>query len=85
MTFTMGLIADPGLPSELTGDLVDELPQVLKENLGEGDWEVSFRCEALSLDDRGNIPLGEIAARERRRDHWGPRRLAQAVFIIAGR
>ncbi|MFD2415975.1 hypothetical protein [Amycolatopsis pigmentata] len=70
MTVTMGLIADPGLPSELTRDLAGELPEALKSNLGEGDWEVSFRCEALSLDDHGHIPLGEIAERERRRDHW---------------
>ncbi|GAB3004478.1 hypothetical protein LWP59_25890 [Amycolatopsis acidiphila] len=67
-TVTVGLLADPGLPAEVARDLVEELPDALREHVSDGvAWQVRLRCEPLVLDEDGNIPIVELARRERQR------------------
>jgi hypothetical protein len=71
MAITIGLLADPGLPSEVARDLVDELPEALKQSVSDRvDWKVCFRCQPFTLDEDDNIPIVEIAKRERSRNGW---------------
>ena len=70
-TVTIGMITDPGVPAKLGAQLVDELPQSLRRQLGERvRWRVDSTCQPLLLDERGMIPMQEIAAAYRRQHDW---------------
>ncbi|MBP2371886.1 hypothetical protein [Pseudonocardia parietis] len=52
----LGLIADPGLPTELAQRLMRELPSELGCH-GEGRWEVRICEEPIALDQQGALPM----------------------------
>jgi hypothetical protein len=63
------LLADSGPPFELARWLEGTLPRRLKQELGnEVDWRVRARLEPLPLNERGEIPMGELAERHRTYD-----------------
>lgn len=70
-TLTVGLVADPGLPAEIAGRLVDELPAALAKEINSGVcWSVRLTCEALPLDEQGAIPVVEHARRRKPAEGW---------------
>ncbi|MEQ3549505.1 hypothetical protein WIS52_03390 [Pseudonocardia nematodicida] len=74
-TTVLDLIADPGLPAELAGRLVDELPSRLDRE-GDGVWEVRISDEPIALDEQGALPMLEIGGRARECDD------ADAVVLL---
>ncbi|PRX48732.1 hypothetical protein B0I33_104550 [Prauserella shujinwangii] len=89
-TITVGLVADPGLPSEVAAGLVDGLPGELAARVSDDvRWRVDLRTEALTLDADGNIPIVERARAHRPAHGWDvlvcitdlPRRLGTQPVI----
>ncbi|TQM13428.1 hypothetical protein FB558_0170 [Pseudonocardia kunmingensis] len=67
----IGVLADPGVPTQLAEWLVDELPASLRSAVSdEFDWVMTSRCEPILLDEDGRIPITELAARHRRAREW---------------
>lgn len=61
-TLVVGLLADPGLATKIAWWLADHLPEVLAHRLSERvSWQVRVVSRALPLDERGTIPLTDIA------------------------
>lgn len=61
-TMVVGLLADPGLATKIARWLADQLPEVLSRRLSERvSWQVQVVSLALPLDQRGTIPLTDIA------------------------
>ncbi|PXY22235.1 hypothetical protein [Prauserella muralis] len=70
-TVRVGLLTDPGLPTEVAGTLAGELPGELTERVGGGiAWHVDHRQEPMTLDDDGEVPLARIAQRMRAKHGW---------------
>lgn len=68
---TVGLLADPGLPAELSENLVSELPDRLdRETSGRARWRVETTTEALTLDERGTLPSVDIGQRAMTEQGW---------------
>ncbi|WP_199430068.1 hypothetical protein [Qaidamihabitans albus] len=68
---TVGLLADPGLPTELATALVDELPGALSDRVSDQvRWRVHVRSEPLTLNEHGKIPLVQNAREKRSREGW---------------
>lgn len=89
---TVGLIADPGLPTELAHRLAGALPALLSRHAG-GEWEVRVDDAEIALDENGALPMIEIGRRVRDREGFDavvllsdlPRRAgAQPVVADAG-
>lgn len=89
---TVGLLADPGLPTELAHRLVDDLPELLSRQVG-GEWDVRVDDTGLGLDENGALPMIDIGRRARDREGYDvvvllsdlPRRAgAQPVVADAG-
>ncbi|WP_043536667.1 hypothetical protein [Saccharomonospora cyanea] len=67
----IGLLCDPGLPSDVVSTLVDDLEGELKENVSDKvAWEVRMRTESLLLDEDGRVPLLRLAEIVRPRYGW---------------
>jgi hypothetical protein len=67
----IGVLADPGLPTELAEDLVSGLPRVLDGEVGDGvDWQVARRGEPIVLDERGLIPVASLAEEYKQANGW---------------
>ena len=68
--FVVGLVADPGLPTNVVQALADGLPGQLAGRLGDDvTWRVSVSSEALPLDQEGQLQLRHGA--QRRLPEWG--------------
>ncbi|HLS00919.1 MAG TPA: hypothetical protein VK054_02910, partial [Beutenbergiaceae bacterium] len=65
MTITIGLMADPGLPMQLTKALTHQP----RGTDGE-DWEFTTAREKLPMDQNGEIPLSRFAQELRERHGW---------------
>lgn len=66
----VGVLADPGLPSEVVSGMVEDLPGMLDHGIGGSvEWRVDFRTQPLVLDEYGNVPITKLA--ERLRDRYG--------------
>lgn len=61
-TTVLGLIADPGLPTELAQRLTRELPSELARH-GDGRWQVRICDEPIALDQQGALPMLAIGRR----------------------
>ena len=60
-TLVVGLLADPGLPAELSADLATGLPDLLdRETSGQARWHVEPTTQALTLDEQGTLPSVQI-------------------------
>ncbi|GAA1379195.1 hypothetical protein GCM10009613_01490 [Pseudonocardia kongjuensis] len=63
----LGLVADPGLPTELAHRLARELPELLDRD-ADGSWEVRVTDHRIALDRHGALPMIEIGERAREQD-----------------
>ncbi|WP_051831292.1 hypothetical protein [Streptomyces violens] len=68
----LGVVADPGLPSDVAAAVVDEhLPDLLSRRVSaDVVWEVELEQEALPLDEQGAVPLLELAGERRPQAGW---------------
>ncbi|WP_244325830.1 hypothetical protein [Pseudonocardia alni] len=67
----VGLLADPGAPTDLASWLVRDLPAVLAEQVDEAiEWVVSTETREVPLDERGRVPLESLAREQRERQEW---------------
>ncbi|WP_406691560.1 hypothetical protein REH65_05570 [Saccharopolyspora sp. ID03-671] len=66
----IGIVADPGVPSELAERLAQEMPDELRARVAEDvDWSVRTSSEELPLSDDGTIDIVEKAAEKGRSEH----------------
>lgn len=67
----VGLVADPGLPSELIAGLVDDLPDVLARRVDpDVAWTVQVRSHPMTLDASRTIPIVRLAQEVLPREGW---------------
>ncbi|GAB3259208.1 hypothetical protein [Arthrobacter pigmenti] len=67
----VGLITDPDLPTEIAGDIVDDLERVLTESVSDQvEWDIEIRSIALPLDDYGKIVVWRDSNRIKRNNGW---------------
>lgn len=70
-TVVVGLVADPGLPTEVANRLADELPEALRQQVNsQVSWQARVTTAAIPLDERGNIPVAKHAREEIPRRGW---------------
>lgn len=67
----VGLLADPGVPSDLAADLVADLPGVLAAQVdGAIEWVVSTWTSEIPLDEEGLVPLESLSQEHSERHEW---------------
>lgn len=67
----VGLLADPGAPSDLAAALAPELPDALAAQVdGTTEWVVSTRTSEIPLDEEGLVPLDSLAQHHGERHEW---------------
>lgn len=70
-TVVVGLLADPGLPAELSEDLAGQLPDLLdRETGGRARWQVETTTQALTLDEHGRLPSVQIGQQAMTEQGW---------------
>lgn len=70
-TVVVGLLADPGLPAELSKDLAGQLPDLLdQETAGRARWQVETTTQALTLDQHGTLPSVQIGQHAMAEQGW---------------
>jgi hypothetical protein len=68
---TVGLLADPGLPSEIARWLENVLPELLSEGVSNRPaWKVKVIRESLTAGDRPGERMIDRAAERRRNEGW---------------
>ncbi|MEV4729692.1 hypothetical protein [Saccharopolyspora sp. NPDC049426] len=68
---TVGIIADPGVPTEIAERLAEEIPDELRSRVAEEvDWRVVASSEELPLGDDGAIDIAEKVEEKRSSEHW---------------
>lgn len=68
---SVGLAADPGLPTKVVHGLSDELPECLARRVSNGvRWKVEVRSEELSLDAQNRIPIVKNARARMPEQGW---------------
>jgi hypothetical protein len=87
----VGLLADPGPPTDVAAALVPELAGVLSAQVDDAtDWVVSTESHEIPLDDRGLVPLESLSQEHRERQEWDvviavtdlPRRVGTPVAAV---
>jgi hypothetical protein len=59
----VGLLVDPGPPTDIVEDLIEELPRLLAERVDSGvAWEVLVISQDLPLDQQGNLEVWQHSA-----------------------
>ena len=72
-TVTLGLLSDPGLPTDLSADLAAQLPDLLEhETDGRARWRVETVSQQLILDEHGTLPSVEIGQHAMAEHRWIP-------------
>lgn len=67
----LGLLADPGLPSELAEDVAEQLPDPLaRDTDGRARWRVETATQELTLDEHGTLPVVEIGQQALAEHGW---------------
>jgi hypothetical protein len=67
----VGLLADPGLPTDLARQVADELPGHLESQVEvSARWDVRVKTRALSLNADGGLPMLEIGQQQARDEEW---------------
>ncbi|RRO14197.1 DUF2267 domain-containing protein [Saccharopolyspora rhizosphaerae] len=66
----VGLVADPGVPTEIAERLAEELPDELRDKVADVDWQVRASSEGLPLSEEGTIEIAAKASEMGRSDRW---------------
>ena len=67
----VGLLADPGVPTDLATALVSDLPGVLAAQVDDAtEWVVGTETREIPLDDQGLVPLESLGQEHRERQEW---------------
>lgn len=67
----VGLLADPGVPTELADALAPDLPAALAAHVDDTTtWDVSTETREIPLDDEGLVPLESLAQEQRAQQDW---------------
>ncbi len=67
----VGLLADPGLPTDLARQVAGELPGQLESEVEvPARWEVRTKSRAVSLNADGELPMLEIGEQQARDEDW---------------
>lgn len=67
----VGLLTDPGVPTDLAAALVPDLPGVLAAQVDDATkWVVSTETREIPLNDMGRVPLESLAQEHRKRQEW---------------
>lgn len=73
-TAVLGVVTDPGLATELVGQIADELAGLITDDgSGQGHserWRVETSSQLLPLDDEGSLPLERIGREQREANGW---------------
>lgn len=70
-TITLGLVADPGLPSDIAEDVIGDLTAVLEERVSDQvQWKVDLHSEALPLDGEGRLFIWKHSDRLKQEHGW---------------
>jgi hypothetical protein len=67
----VGLLADPGAPTDLATALVPDLPDVLAAHVDDATtWIVGSATREIPLDDEGLVPLESLGEEHRAQQEW---------------
>jgi hypothetical protein len=67
----VGMLVDPGAPTDLAAALVPVLPDVLAAQVDDTtEWVVSTETREIPLDDQGLVPLESLAQEHRAEQEW---------------
>src|SRR4051812_17368210 len=67
----VGLLADPGVSTDLAAALVPDLPGVLAAQVDDAaEWVVTTETREIPLDEQGLVPLESLAQEHRERQEW---------------
>lgn len=70
-TIVVGLVADPGLPADVTRRVSADLPVMLSRRVdSQVSWTLQTSHESLPVNDQGEIPLLEHARERMPREGW---------------
>lgn len=70
-TKIVGLVADPGLPTEIAEQICDTLPDLLSAAVSaEVNWEVKVLTRELPLDDHGQIVIWKHGDKITSKEGW---------------
>ncbi|MEV0085455.1 hypothetical protein [Saccharopolyspora sp. NPDC050642] len=68
---TVGVVADPGVPTEIAHRIADGLPGEFRARVDQDlDWSVEVRSEALSLSEDGRIDIAGKAQEKKSSEGW---------------
>jgi hypothetical protein len=68
---TVGVVSDPGVPTEIANQIADGLPDELVERVDRDlDWRVEVRSEELVLGEDGRIDIASKAEEKRSAEGW---------------
>lgn len=67
---TVGLLADPGLPTKLAEQVADDLPALLADRLPGRTWRVETAEGPVGLDAEGLLPMLRLGCEQQRRHGW---------------
>ncbi|HET7414583.1 MAG TPA: hypothetical protein VFI97_02670 [Arthrobacter sp.] len=68
---TLGLVTDPGLPTDIATAIADGLPAVLEERVSDQvQWTIELHSEALPLDGDGRLFIWKHSDRLKREYGW---------------
>ena len=67
----VGLLADPGVSTDLAAALVPDVPGVLAAQVDNAtEWVVSTETREIPLNEQGLVPLESLAQEHRTRQEW---------------
>lgn len=67
----VGLLADPGVPTDLAEALAPKWPDVLAAHVDDATtWVVSSETREIPLDEQGMVPLESLGAEHRTQQEW---------------
>ncbi|GLZ46889.1 hypothetical protein Acsp06_30740 [Actinomycetospora sp. NBRC 106375] len=67
---TVGLLADPGLPTKLAAQVARDLPDLLARRLPGRTWQVETAEGPVGLDAEGLMPMLRTGCEHQRRHGW---------------
>jgi hypothetical protein len=77
----VGLLVDPGVPTELAAALEPDLPDVLAAQVDDAtEWLVSTETHEIPLDDQGLVPPESLAQEHCEGQDWDVKKASPKSF-----